>query len=237
MTSAATAHRTPGRLRRVLRIAALAALAFVLLPYLVAPVYRLVDPVSTLMVWRWVRGYPVQRTWVRLEDFAPVLPRTVIAAEDARFCTHSGIDWQVVQEAIEEADDLSEVRGGSTITQQVTKNLFLWPGRSFVRKALEAPLAMWVDLTVGKRRILEIYLNVAEWGPNSQFGAEAGARRAFRKSARNLTSHEAALMAAILPNPIRRSAGQPRPGVRRIAARLQARAAGAGGIDACVRSR
>ena len=93
------------------------------------------------------------------------------------------------------------MRGGSTITQQVAKNLFLWQGRSYVRKALELPLALWIDLVLPKRRVLEIYLNVAEWGPNGQFGAEAGARYAFGKSARQLTAREAALLAAVLPNP------------------------------------
>ena len=112
-----------------------------------------------------------------------MLPRTVIASEDARFCSHRGIDWTELQAAIEEADDITEARGGSTITQQTAKNLFLWPGRSFVRKALEFPLALWIDLVLPKRRIMEIYLNIAEWGPNGEFGVEAGARHAFNKSA------------------------------------------------------
>jgi monofunctional biosynthetic peptidoglycan transglycosylase len=128
------------------------------------------------------------------------------------------------------------MRGGSTITQQTAKNLFLWHGRSVVRKALEAPLALWINLVLPKRRVLEIYLNIAEWGPNGEFGAEAGARRAFNKPARTLTAGEAALLAAVLPNPRRRSARQPGPGVRRIAGRVQTRAAGAPTIDACVRA-
>ena len=132
---------------------------------------------------------------------APSLPRAVISAEDGSFCTHHGIDWRGMREAFYEADDISEMRGGSTITQQVAKNLFLWQGRSYVRKALEMPLAVWIDLVLPKRRVLEIYLNVAEWGPNGQFGAEAGARYAFDKSARQLTAREAALMAAVLPGP------------------------------------
>ena len=110
-----------------------------------------------------------------------------------------------MREAIEEADDISEARGGSTITQQIAKNLFLWPGRSFVRKALELPLALWIDLVLPKRRVLEIYLNIAEWGPNGEFGAEAGSRHAFNKPARLISAREAALLAAVLPNPRRRS--------------------------------
>ena len=109
------------------------------------------------------------------------------------------------------------MRGGSTITQQVAKNLFLWPGRSWLRKALEFPLALWIDLVLSKRRILEIYLNIAEWGPNGEFGVEAGSRYAFGKSARDLTHYQAALLAAVLPNPAARNAHRPGPGLRRLA--------------------
>ena len=139
-----------------------------------------------------------------LARISPALPLAVIVAEDGRFCSHHGVDFAEIREAIDDADDLDEVRGGSTITQQVAKNLFLWPGRSFVRKALEFPLALWIDLVLPKRRILEIYLNIAEWGPNGEFGVEAGSRRAFNKSARDLIPREAALLAAMLPNPMRR---------------------------------
>ena len=164
-----------------------------------------------------------------LERIAPVLPRTVIASEDGRFCAHRGIDWTELQAAIEDADDITEARGGSTITQQTAKNLFLWPGRSFIRKGLEFPLALWIDLVLPKRRIMEIYLNIAEWGPNGEFGVEAGARYAFNKPASQLSAGEAALLAAMLPNPKRRSAKPPRPGVRRVAGIVQARAAARSG--------
>ena len=116
------------------------------------------------------------------------------------------------------------MRGGSTIAQQTAKNLFLWPGRSIVRKVLEFPLAIWLDLVLGKRRLMEIYLNIAEWGPTGEFGAEAGARRAFGKPARELGPREAGLLAAMLPNPHRRSAGRPGPGVRRLGDIYEARA-------------
>jgi monofunctional biosynthetic peptidoglycan transglycosylase len=172
---------------------------------------------------------------VPLDRVARVLPLTVIAAEDARFCAHAGVDWQSLREIVSEAEDLDDLRGGSGITQQTVKNLFLWPGRSYVRKALEVPLSLWADLILPKRRIMEIYLNVAEWGPDGEFGAEAGARRAFGKPARELTGREAALLAAILPNPGRRNAGKPGPGVRRLAGIYQARAASYGALDACLR--
>src|SRR5271170_1636324 len=126
---------------------------------------------------------------------------------------------------------LRSARGASTITQQLAKNLFLWPGRSFVRKVLELPLALWIDLIIPKRRQLEIYLNVVEWGPNGEFGAEAGARRAFGKSANALSASEAALLAAALPNPIRRDARRPGEGLRRLAAIYVGRAAAVADID------
>ena len=214
-------------------------LAILLLPYVIAPFYRFGHPVSALMLARRMSGARVERIWAPLDSVSPAVPQAVIAAEDAQFCTHHGIDWGEVREALVDAEDGGRLRGGSTITQQVAKNLFLWPGRSFVRKALEAPLALWIDLVLPKRRVLEIYLNIAEWGPTGEFGIEAGARRAFGKSARDLNLREAAMMAAILPNPIRRSASRPRPGVQRLAGIYQARAhaSAAAGLDRCLRLR
>src|SRR3954469_25534277 len=210
---------------RVFRVILGAMLIVLLLPYLIAPFYRVIDPVSTLMLWRRITGARVERVWMPLGAIAPTLPRTVMASEDARFCMHHGVDLGELRAAIEDADDLSDMRGGSTIAQQTAKNLFLWQGRSYVRKALEFPLALWLDVLLGKRRLMEIYLNVAEWGPNGEFGAEAAARHAFGKPARDLSSREAALLAAILPNPRSRSAARPGPGVRRLAGIYEARAA------------
>jgi monofunctional biosynthetic peptidoglycan transglycosylase len=213
----------------------LAVLAVLLLPYLLTPLYRVFDPVSTLMLARWATGKRVERSTVPLERIAPVLPRTVLASEDARFCSHRGIDLVELKEAFEEVDDVSEMRGGSTITQQTAKNLFLWPGRSFIRKGLELPLALWIDLVLPKRRVMEIYLNIAEWGPNGEFGVEAAARYAFNKPAAQVTPGEAALLTVMLPNPKRRSARAPRPSLRRIAGVVQTRASRAPWIDACLR--
>src|SRR5262245_20443527 len=213
--------------RRLVKVAAIVLLAVLLLPYLLVPLYRFVNPVSTLMLWRWATGARVVRANVPLDRIAPVLPQPVVSSEDARFCSHYGIDWEEIRDALDEADDISEARGGSTITQQLAKNLFLWGGRSYLRKALELPLALWIDVTLPKRRILEIYLNIAEWGPNGQFGVETGARHAFGKSARALSAREAATLAAILPNPHRRSARSPGPAVRRLAGLYETRARGA----------
>jgi monofunctional glycosyltransferase len=221
---------------RIVRIVGLVVIVVLAIPYLLAPLYRVVDPVSTLMLWRRLTGARVERAWTPLERMSS-LPVAVIVAEDGRFCSHSGVDFAELREAIEDADDFTEVRGGSTITQQTAKNLFLWPGRSYVRKALEFPLALWLDLVVPKPRLLEIYLNIAEWGPNGEFGAESAARRAFGKSARDLTASEAALLAAMLPNPVRRDARRPTPGLRRIAGIYRARAIASEAHVVCLRGR
>jgi monofunctional biosynthetic peptidoglycan transglycosylase len=213
---------------RVARNLLLILLAVLLLPYLLAPLYRVGHPVSTLMAWRWLTGAPVSRQWIDFAAISPLLPRSVVASEDAKFCSHHGIDWDALRDVIDDAEDGEVARGGSTITQQVAKNLFLWPGRSVVRKALEFPLALWIDLVLPKQRILEIYLNIAELGPSGQFGAQAGAIYAFDHPALTLSPREAALLAAILPNPVRRSARNPGPGVRRLAGTYMVRAQAAG---------
>lgn len=212
------------QLRGWIRIAVFAVLLAVALPYLLTLVYRTGEPGSTLMLWRRLTGAPVERTWVPIEAVSPAVMRAVIASEDAKFCDHHGIDWDSLNEAIADAQDGEVSGGGSTITQQLAKNLFLWPGRSYVRKALEVPLAMWIDMVLPKRRVMELYLNVAEWGPSGQFGIEAGARHAFGKSAAQLSGAEAARLAASLPNPVTRSAKTPGPGMRRLSATVAARA-------------
>jgi monofunctional glycosyltransferase len=226
----------PG-LRRWLIAVAILILVLLLLPYAIAPLYRFVQPVSTPMLWRWATGGRVERIFVPLPRIAPSLPLAVIVAEDGSFCRNRGIDLGAMREALQQADeDIEEARGGSTITQQAAKNLFLWPGRSFVRKALELPLALWLNLVLPKRRVLEIYLNIVEWGPDGEFGAEAAARWAFGKSAHDLTLRESAELAAILPNPVRRSARTPTPWVRRLAALYVRRAADHPNLDACIAS-
>src|SRR5260221_7596958 len=211
-------------MRQAIRTLVLVVLVVLLLPYLLAPLYRAGHPVSTLMAWRWLKGAPMSRQWIDFNAISSSLPRSVVASEDAKFCNHHGIDWGALRDVIGDVEDGEVTRGGSTITQQVAKNLFLWPGRSVVRKALELPLAMWIDLVLPKQRILEIYLNIAELGPSGQFGAEAGSNYAFGHSAATLSPREAALLAATLPNPVRRNARNPGPGVRRLAGTYMARA-------------
>jgi monofunctional glycosyltransferase len=219
---------------RVLRIVGLVLLAVLLLPYLITPLYTVVNPVSTSMLWRRLSGARVEHHYVPITRISPSLSYAVIVAEDGRFCSHHGVDLAELREAFAEADDMDEMRGGSTITQQLAKNLFLWQGRSYVRKALEFPLALWIDLILSKQRVLEIYLNIAEWGPNGEFGAEVGARRAFGKSAQDLSRYEGALLAATLPNPMVRNARRPGPGLQRLAGLYVARAAKSPAAAACL---
>jgi monofunctional biosynthetic peptidoglycan transglycosylase len=207
----------------------------IIAPYAIAPFYRFIDPVSTPMLWRWATGARVERITVPLTHMSPALPVAVIVAEDGTFCHNRGIDLGAMREALRQSGDIGESRGASTITQQTAKNLFLWQGRSFVRKALEIPLALWLNLVLPKRRILEIYLNIAEMGPNGEFGAEAGSRWAFGKSARDLNPYEAGALAAILPNPYRRSARTPSFLVRRLAGLYERRSEEFPGLGACVR--
>jgi monofunctional biosynthetic peptidoglycan transglycosylase len=227
-------------LGRTLRVVVIVLLVVILLPYVITPLYRFVNPVSTLMLWRRATGARVERTWVPLTRIAPALPLAVISSEDGGFCRHHGVDFGELRGVLRDIDDikdLADVRGGSTITQQAAKNLFLWQGRSYIRKVLEFPLAFWMDAVLGKRRLMEIYLNVVEWGPNGEFGAEAAARRAFNRSAHDLNAREAALLAATLPNPHRRDARAPTAELRRLAGIYQGRMAKWPDHDACVRVR
>jgi monofunctional biosynthetic peptidoglycan transglycosylase len=235
MTPRAAWSSANSPLRRLAVFLAIVVAILVLLPYAIAPFYRFVDPVSTPMLWRWATGSRVERFPLPLNRMSPALPLAVIVAEDGTFCHNRGIDLGAMREALRQSGNSGESRGASTITQQTAKNLFLWQGRSYVRKALEIPLALWLNLVLPKRRILEIYLNIIELGPNGEFGAEAGARWAFGKSARDLTPHEASELAAILPNPYRRSARTPNLLVRRLAGLYARRSEEFSGLGACVK--
>jgi monofunctional glycosyltransferase len=229
-------HPSAHRLRRLAKSLAVVAAIPVLIPYAIVPFYRFIDPVSMPMLYRYATGARVERSVVPLGRISPALRLAVIVAEDGSFCHNPGIDLGEIRAALRQSnDDIGESRGASTITQQTAKNLFLWQGHSVLRKALEIPLALWMTLVLPKRRILELYLNIAEWGPNGEFGAEAAAHWAFGKSARDLSAHQAAELAAILPNPVLRSARTPSVLVRRLAGLYERRADTFGALDACVR--
>lgn len=219
-------------LRRAATLITLAPIVAFGLTLTLALVYSVATPPSTLMLGRWLTGQSTQRDAVPLDAVSPALVQAVMASEDQRFCLHDGVDWGALREVVDDEEGPS--RGASTITMQTVKNVFLWPGRSYLRKGLEIPLALLADAVWGKRRTLEIYLNVAEWG-EGVFGAEAAARHWFRKGARELSRGEAALLAAVLPNPIQRSAGKPSRGVKAIAARIQARMGQFDGLMGCLK--
>lgn len=184
-------------------------------------------PISTLMMARTATFRSVIRAPVPLNRISPNLIRAVVAAEDGKFCDHHGVDWHALGDVVEDAmDEDGASRGASTLSMQTTKNLFLWHGRSYVRKGLEIPLALLLDAVWSKHRMMEAYLNVAEFG-RGIFGAEAAARTYFHKSARSLTPREAALLAATLPNPRKRNPARPSAYVQRYAGQIQARAGGA----------
>ena len=186
--------------------------------------YAVVDPVSTLMLARTVTGRPVDRIATSLNDMAPAALAAIVASEDATFCTNDGIDWGALHEVLASAGERGPSRGASTLTMQTVKNLFLWPGRSPLRKGLEIPMALALGKLWTKRRVLEVYLNIAEWG-DGIFGIEAAARLYFHKSARALDAREGALLATALPNPLKRDPARPTGFQRRRAEIIMMRAA------------
>ena len=194
------------------------------LPLALVAVYRFVPPpVTILMIQRSLEGKGISRTWRPLDEMSPALIRSVIAAEDAGFCSHRGFDFEAMQEAWAHNERSDRVRGGSTISQQTAKNVFLWPQRSYLRKGLEAGFTVLIEVGWGKHRILEVYLNTIEWGPGI-YGAEAAARRNFGVGADRLTPAQAARLAAILPSPLKWRAARPGPYVKRRSGRIGAAA-------------
>lgn len=216
-------------------LAAGAVLAF--MPVLLTLLYAVpfVHPVSTLMLRDLVTLKGYERQWADLEDIAPVLVHSVIMSEDGQFCAHHGIDLAELNKVIDDALEGEAVRGASTITMQLVKNLYLWPGRSYIRKALEIPYAVVVDAILSKHRIMEIYLNIAELG-DGVYGVEAAAQAQFKRSAAKLQPRQAALLTASLPNPYTRIPSKPSRGMARVARVIERRAAQAGGYVDCVRT-
>jgi len=171
-------------------------------------------PITYLMIQRgfeWKeegKGFKIEKEWLPYDDISNNLKKAAIAGEDAFFLTHNGFDTKAIMEAFEKNQDGKKLRGGSTISQQVAKNVFLWPGRSWLRKGLETYFTFLIELFWSKKRILEMYLNVIEMG-QGVYGAEAASQYYFNKSAQSLTKKEAALIIAILPNPRKWDARRP----------------------------
>jgi monofunctional biosynthetic peptidoglycan transglycosylase len=217
-----------GAARILVVIAALVLLSIV--------AFRFVNPPTTsVMAFNMLKGSTVRQQWIPLEDMAPDLPKAVIASEDGQFCKHWGVDPGAIRDAIKESGGLAGARGASTIPMQTAKNLYLWNGRSYLRKALEAPLAMLMTAIWGRQRMMEVYLNVAQFGPGT-FGAEAASRRYFGKSASKLTRREAILLAAALPNPGFRNPARPSRRMLIVAKSIERRMPILAGRSGCVLS-
>lgn len=227
---------TPRRsgLRRFVRRALKIVLILAVLPFALLPLYAVVNPpITTVMIEKRLGGASIQKSWTRLEDISPNIVRAVMMAEDARFCEHSGMDFVEMQKAWAKAQDGGRLRGASTITMQMVKNLFLWTGRDWIRKGIEAPLALYADLVLSKRRIMEIYLNIVEWDTGI-YGAGAATRHFFDVAPSRVSLSQAARMAAVLPAPEARNPTKPGPQTARIARSIASRAQQAGPYDDCV---
>jgi monofunctional biosynthetic peptidoglycan transglycosylase len=224
-------------MRRLFRLISRLFLWFVLISVGWVLVYRFVPvPLTWPMARDLLQGRHVERDWTALEDMAPAMARAVIGAEDSEFCAHWGLDFEAMRKAAARNARGDRLRGGSTISQQTAKNAFLWPARSYVRKGLEAWFTLLIEGLWGKKRIMEVYLNIAEMGPGI-YGAEAAAQHHFGVSSAKLTTTQAARIAAVLPQPVKRNAGQPGPLVRRYSRAIEkrARVVRSDGLDACLR--
>lgn len=214
--------------------------AFVILIFFVPAVllflyrFEFVHPVSTLMIKEGLVGHGAKREWIAIDDMAPVLYQSVLSSEDGKFCSHSGVDWEALNQVIEDAIDGEKTRGASTITMQLVKNLFLWPNRSFIRKGLEVPYAMMAELILPKKRIMEIYLNIAEWDKGI-FGVELAAQKYFKRSAAKLGPRYSSLLAVTLPNPKKRNAAKPTRSMDIVAKIVQRRAKASGAYVQCLK--
>jgi monofunctional biosynthetic peptidoglycan transglycosylase len=226
--SAAPPHPRRGRLFGILKPV---ALVLVLIPLVLTPLYAVVAPVSTLMIYERVVHGPIDRQWVPLDRIAKPLVAGVVMSEDGQYCSHRGVDWAELNKVLDDPD--GPPRGASTIAMQTVKNLYLWTSRSYIRKAFEIPLALYADAVLGKRRLIEIYLNIAELGPGI-FGAEAAARHYFGRPATALGEMQAALLVAALPNPAVRNPAQPGPRLEARARTIAERARKAGGYIDCL---
>ena len=217
----------------LLRFLAKAIAGFVGLTLVLVVLFRFVPvPVTATML---MDGNGATRDWESLDNIDRNLVRAVIAAEDSRFCEHSGFDAEAIEQAWRENMEGGRIRGGSTISQQTAKNVFLWQGGGYVRKGIEAWFTFWIELVWGKRRIMEVYLHVAETGIGT-YGAEAGAQRYFSHSAARLTPREAARMAAAFPSPKKRAVTNPGGWLARHGRRIERRIGivRRDGLDACV---
>lgn len=220
----AMSEQKPHPIKKWTRRIVIVSAFLIAVPLVMVPLYWVVQPISVPMMVRTLTGQNVTRTWIDIDQVSDRLKVSVMLSEDGQFCSHRGVDLGALRAEIDAVLAGRPARGASTLTMQVARNLFLWNGRSFVRKGLEIPLAFYMDLVLSKRRIMEIYLNIAEWGPNGQFGIEAGTQEAFSKDADALSWQQASLLAVSLPNPIVRKPASPSAGLISVAHTVEQRA-------------
>jgi monofunctional glycosyltransferase len=229
--------RRGGVLRLLRRLLVMLLVVILIVPPVWVGVYRFAPPpITMLMIERSFQGQGFDHRWAPIGRISPAMTRAVIASEDARFCLHHGFDFNAIDKALQHNERRpGRVRGGSTISQQTAKNVFLWPDRSYVRKGLEAWFTVLIEALWGKRRIMEVYLNTVEMGPGL-YGVEAASQHYFHASARGLTPAQASRLAAILPSPLKWKAAAPGPYVLRRTGRIDARSGTVerDGLAACV---
>jgi len=219
---------------RFLRLLGTVLAVLVAIPAVLTPLYLVIEPISVPMIERYLTGRPVTREWRDIDDVSDRLKASIILSEDGQFCRHWGVDIGALRAEVDNFLAGKPTRGASTLTMQVARNLFLWNDPDPIRKALEVPLAVYIDLVLPKKRIMEIYLNIAEWGPNGEFGIAAGSERAFGREPQNLDWQTASLLAVTLPNPILRNPARPNNGLLRVAGIVAQRAQQYGDRANCV---
>jgi monofunctional biosynthetic peptidoglycan transglycosylase len=217
--------------RRLGRLVAIVVLCLAAIPLSLTWLYKVVPPISTLMIYDRIVDGPIEREWVAFDEIAESLVASVVMSEDGRYCSHHGVDWRELDLVLANLDE--RPRGASTIAMQTVKNLFLWTSRSYVRKALEIPLALYANAVLGKRRLMEIYLNIAEFGPGI-FGAEAAAQHYFGRSAKTLSASQSALLTATLPSPDTRNPASPSRHLQERARAIRGEARIAGAYIVCL---
>ena len=236
-TTIRPARRRRGVFRTLLRLALILFVLLLIVPPLWVALYRFVPPpITILMIERSAEGKGLDHRWRPLDRIAPAMTRAVVASEDSRFCSHNGFDMQAIDAALRHNEERpGKIRGGSTVSQQTAKNVFLWPQRSWVRKGAEAWFTVLIEAIWGKRRIMEVYLNTVEMGPGI-YGVEAASQRYFHEPASKLSPAQADRIVAILPSPLKWSAAHPGAYVRKRTGKIGARSGtvARGGLADCV---
>lgn len=229
--------RKPKKLRRkagVVKKLIMTCIFLFLLPYFLVLIYSFLPPISIPVIGSAISMQETHWKWRSFDNISQSLPRAIISAEDGKFCEHNGVDWEALEKSYKRYEKRGKMKhGASTIAMQVSKNLFYWPLPTMLRKPLEIPMAVWIDFVWSKQRVIEVYMNIAQFG-KGVYGAEAAAQYYFKKPSSKLTSAEAARLASILPSPVKRNAAKPSGYVKKYSGSIKARAAGSREYTSCI---